>query len=117
MSVNHSMRKHGGWFLIDALVAIGVIALLTTALATSMTKQRRAEDRLAASRESIRLAEQALVALQARQSAPVPPEGTTLDIAPADASAPAGWRWVTVRVTREGRTITLTGLAPGGGER
>lgn len=115
--MNHSMRKRGGWFLIDALVAIGVIALLTTALATSMTKQRRAEDRLAASRESVRLAEQALVALQAKQSAPQPPEGTSLQVLPSDASAPAGWRWVTVRVTRDGRTITVTGLAPSGGER
>ena len=113
--MNHPMRKRGGWFLIDALVAIGVIALLTAALATTMTKQRRAEDRLAASRESVRLAEQALVSLQARQPAPQPPEGTSLDIAPADAVAPAGWRWVTVRVTRDGRTITLTGLAPTGG--
>lgn len=103
--------------MIDALFAIGIIAILTVALTQSVTQQRRAQERLAASRSAVRLAEQALVALQAGQPAPAPPQGTTLEVRPAPEAraAPAGWRWVTVHVRHAGRIGELTGLAPAGG--
>jgi type II secretory pathway pseudopilin PulG len=120
--ITRCRRRRGGWFILDALLAIGVIVVLAAALASSMVRQRRAEDRLAASRESVRLAEQALVALQSGGTAPTPPQGVAIEIRPSDQSAPhaasaapAGWRWVTVRVTRDGRTSDLTGLVPAGG--
>ena len=111
-------RRHpGGWFIIDALLAMGVIVILAATLAAAMSSQRKAEARLAATRESIRLAEQTLVALQAAQPAPQVGEGVTIQVESADnsAAAPAGWHWVTVTVTHDGRKTTLAGLAPAGG--
>lgn len=106
----------GGWFMVDALLSMGVIVIIAAALAASMAQQRKAEARLAASRDAIRIAEHALLALQAGQTAPSPPAGTTLEVSKSDSTqAPSGWYWVTVRVTRDGKASTLTGLAPAGG--
>ena len=104
--------------MIDALLAMGVIVILAIALATSMRAHAKATDRLAASRESARLAEQTLVALQGGAKPATPPQGVTLEIRPPrgdgpPAEAAAGWKWVTVHVTRPGgRATSLTGLVP-----
>ncbi|MEO6436393.1 MAG: hypothetical protein ABIP55_11640 [Tepidisphaeraceae bacterium] len=99
--------------MIDAIVALGLIVLLTTMFATAVNRQRKGADRLATSREATRLAEQAMVALQTSQPAPTPPDGATLQVHASGAgTAPAGWKWIRIDVTSAGRTSTLTGLAP-----
>ena len=108
--------RHGGWFMVDALLSMAVIVIIAAALAASMAQQRKAEARLAASRDAIRLAENALIALHTGKTAPPPPAGTTMEVLNADSGrTPSGWKWVTLRVTRDGKTATLTGLVPAGG--
>jgi type II secretory pathway pseudopilin PulG len=105
-------RNRGGWFITDAIVAMGIILILIAALATAATRDRRGGDRLADSREAIRLAEQTLTALQAGAAPPTPLEGATIEITPLHSvETIPGFAWVRVQVTNHSRIGSLTGLA------
>jgi type II secretory pathway pseudopilin PulG len=105
-------RRRRGFLLIDAVVAMGIILLLTLVLTVAVTRQQRTTAKLADTRDAVRLAEQTLTALQAGEPAPAPPEGSVIDILPAGpVKEAAGLAWVTVRVTHHGRSATLVGLA------
>jgi type II secretory pathway pseudopilin PulG len=108
-----SSHPRGGFFLIDAIFAMGIILLLTAVLTIAMTRQRRAADRMADTRDAVRLAERTLTALQTHRPAPAPPEGSAIEIRPLGAAKPAhGLAWVAVRVTHRGRSTELVGIAP-----
>jgi type II secretory pathway pseudopilin PulG len=109
--MRHPSRNRRGWFLMDAIFAMGIIVLLAAVLASAVSRQRKGSDRLAASREAIRLAEQTITALQIGQSAPTAPEGATIEILPISSPKEVpGFEWVTIRVTRDGRKSELIGL-------
>ena len=87
--------------MVDALLSMAVIVIIAAALAASTAQQRKAQVRLAESREAVRLAEQVLTALQSRQSAPTPPDGTDVRVFSLECDdVPSGWNWVTIRITR-----------------
>jgi len=104
--------RRRGFFLIDAIVAMGIILLLTLVLTVAVTRQQRTTAKLADTRDAVRLAEQTLTAIQAGEPAPAPPEGSVIDILPAGpVKEAAGLAWVSVHVTHRGRSATLVGVA------
>jgi type II secretory pathway pseudopilin PulG len=107
--------------LVDVIMALGVVMILAGALAVSLTRRQAVSNHLADSRAATRLAEQVLTALQSGQPIPAGDAETIIVIKPsadsagaAGAADAAGFRWVTVQVTRRGRSASLVGLARSG---
>ena len=112
-SFRRRRSRHRAFFAADTIIGIAVVAVLLATLSASMLRQQRAMDRLAESRQRVRLAEQTLTALQTSTSLPKPPENVTVTVTPLDSpAAGAGCTWVRVSVTRGARTQVLVGLAP-----
>ena len=106
-------RVRRAFFAADTIIGIGVVAVLLATLSAAMLRQQRASDRLAESRQAVRLAEQTLTALQTSQPRPAPPANVTVTVTPLDApTAAPGCIWVRVTVARGARTQTLAGMAP-----
>jgi type II secretory pathway pseudopilin PulG len=101
--------KRRGIMVIDAVVALGIIAALGTALVVAINQGHRASARLANQRGAVWAAEAALAQLQAGQ--PENPEGVEIEPL-SDTTAPAGFTWVRVRAKHGGRTATLIGVVP-----
>lgn len=97
----------------DALIGMAILVILSVAVATVAVKHSRGAERLANSRQAMRLAEQTIVALQTGAPPPTPAEGSAIEIRPQasdSATAIPGFAWVTVHVTHAGRSVELTGL-------
>ena len=109
------MRKlRRGYIATDAIMAVAIVVILSTVLAVAVSRQRRGSERLADSREAIRLAEATLTAMQSGAPVPAAPAGMTVQVRPVDAqpelAAPSGSAWVEVVVTHDGRSRGLTGI-------
>ena len=103
-------RFRAGWFFPDTIMAIAIVAILLVVLTAAVTRQRKASDRLADSRDAMRIAEQTVTALQTGQSVPTPP-GVTLRVQKLDtASDVSRCVWVTVTVTKGTSSRELIGL-------
>lgn len=116
-------RRRRGFMFIDAVIALGLltsVAMLLVVARSGMTRvTRQADDHRAA----VRIAENYLVKASLASSASSTPavsdeataQATTrptpqLSIADLATPAPAGWKWVSVRVTVNGRVSELVGL-------
>ena len=103
--------------LADIIVGLGVVAILATALAISLSRRQAVSDHLADSREATRVAEQTLTALQSGEKVPASDEHTKIDVKPMSGALEIGTaHWVTVQVTHNGRKVSLSGLAKSAAE-
>ena len=103
------MRQRPGWVFIDILMSLILIGLLATMLAAGANWHHRALTHLAESRAAFRLAESALISLQAAQ--PIDSSKFTCRQLSPSPDLPA-MTWVQVTATVNGRSATLTGLVP-----
>ncbi len=98
----------------DAVMALAIVLILLTVLTVAVSRQRRGSERLADSRAAIRLAEDAITAMQTGAPLPAAPEGMTLHVRPTTAQhgmeVPSGCAWVDVQVTYNGRSSSLSSL-------
>jgi type II secretory pathway pseudopilin PulG len=102
-----------GFFLIDAIFALGIILLLAGLLTVAMTRQQRATTHFGDARDALRLAERTLTAIQIDQPPPAPPAGSTIEIRPLESATKSpGLRWVSVHVLQHRRSVVLVGIAP-----
>ena len=110
------MRRIGtssrGFMAADAIIALGVVTILATAMVVAVGRHSRASQRLAEQRASIRLAEQTIIALQTGQTPPAPPADMKVSVRKLEAKsdAPAQLAWANVTVTRGSHVTDLTGL-------
>jgi len=104
-SGQHPHRKRRGFLFADALVALALMAALAVALLSVKGAYARVERKLANQREADRMAETTLVDLQRGQ-----PASESAQVVGLDTLAPAGWRWVRVELSYNGRVGRISGL-------
>lgn len=103
------VRRHRGFFLIDALIGLLLIGVLATLLAVTADRTSRAQRRLADDRAATRAAERVLVSLQAGTPLQPPGDDTKILVQRLDTET-ADRVWVRVTATVAGRPATLYGL-------
>src|SRR5687768_11833836 len=106
-------RRLRGLITPDAVMGLGIIAVLAAVLVLSLNRRQRAGERLSDTRGAAWAAEQALVQMQAGETS-VAVEGSSIAVEPLpdDPIVPAGYAWVRVRSERNGRSAMLTALVP-----
>ena len=110
MATRPIIRFRAGWFFMDTALAIGIVAILMTVMATAVTKQQRAAARLADARDAIRAAEQSITALQTGQPLPQP-AGMTIRVRKLDTPCDVPrCAWASVTVTSGTASRQLVGL-------
>jgi Tfp pilus assembly protein PilX len=102
-------QRHRGFFDLDVLTGLILVAVLGAALVTALVARGRLSHRLAADRAAAAAAEAALVALQTT-AAPVPPNVNLQPV--AGVAAPPGKAWVRVAATVDGRARAIIGVVP-----
>jgi Tfp pilus assembly protein PilX len=115
MNRHRSYRRRRGIFIADALVGLAIVTALSLAMLSVITHDRRAAERIAATRAATDDAEQAMARLRAGTATPDKlGEGVAVEAIESTTAggAPAGQSWVRVRVERNGRSVTLLGLVP-----
>ncbi len=102
------MNIRRGFFFMDALAAILLLAVLMVVLLTTMGQRMRASSRLADSREASRVAEKAMLDLQQHRAVDAGDAGVTI--------TPLGnfegidrLQWTAVTATVNGRSVRLVG--------
>lgn len=101
-----------GFVLADVIGGIALLAAVASLLAVSVHRYHAASDRLADSRDAMRLAEDALARLQTNQPPPADAAEQSVSVKSLDAAAPSNHRWVEVTAKVHRRVATLTGLVP-----
>ena len=102
-----------GIMLLDALIALGVVAILILVLSVAMTRQQRASRALAEHRRAIRAAEAGLSRMQAGQDLPENLFDARLSQQPVNSSAaPAGYHWIRIEAKVDRQQSDLIGLVP-----
>jgi type II secretory pathway pseudopilin PulG len=101
-----------GFFTIDALIGLFIIAALASALAVAMGRQRQSVTRFGDSRAAVHLAERALLNLQRGRPLPPVDDQTAISVKNLDTPGTGSQVWVEVSATVRGRTQNLIGLVP-----
>ncbi|MCC6683331.1 MAG: hypothetical protein IT445_20740 [Phycisphaeraceae bacterium] len=101
-------RRCGGFFVLDALVAIGLLLLMSAMIGLALSKTAQAERVLADRRAAQRLAEQVMLHEQMGLTTPED-ERVHIEKLPLTED---GSQWITVRVSLGQATFELTGLLP-----
>jgi hypothetical protein len=112
-AIKQSGATRRGFMLGDFVMGLGLVAVLSVILASSIGRKQATEDRLSDLRAAQRVAEHALLNLQHGQ--PLPTLSGDVQIAVRSAvggEAPAGYTWAAVDVTLRNRRATLVGLLP-----
>jgi hypothetical protein len=101
-----------GFFLADVITGIGILAILVVVLAAATKEYRRGTEKLADSRQAVRLAEHAMLTLQSAKELPITPEGDSIEIAPLPETRglPQGCVWVRVTARHNGHAAELIGV-------
>jgi hypothetical protein len=100
-----------GWVFLDVVMALTIVAILGLVLGSAADARQRALNHLADSRAAERLAESALISLQAGQAAP----GGAVIVHNLSIAAPVPDRnWVEVDATVNKREAAIIGLVPKG---
>ena len=111
-----SPKRRRGLFTLEAMVGLAMLAVIAGALAVAAVRQERTARALAESRAAMRLAERALIDLQAAREPVASEDSMTVGIAPAGAGGEnvAGYRWVQVTVTYgpKHQNVVAVGLVP-----
>ena len=103
-------RKHKpdrGFMIIDAIVALGLIAAIAFTLIVTKAGVARLNNALADRRAATRTAERYLIEENAGD---LTNADLNIHVTDLDTAAPAGFRWVWVDVTINGRHSGLAGL-------
>ena len=112
-SVTHSVGRRG-FFELDVVAGLAILAALTLALAAVLGRQHRASEKLADTRAAVQVAEAALADLRAGKAVrPAPDEDTGVEL--SEEGAAGADRWVRVTVTVRGGRASLAGLVPKAG--
>src|SRR3712207_4039456 len=95
----HCRRR--GFVSVDAVIGLGIVAVLAAALAVAVNRKQHAADRLADMRDASSAAEHALAQMQTGGA----PAFTGVQVERQqpgdDAAVPAGYVWVRVRAERD----------------
>jgi Na+-transporting NADH:ubiquinone oxidoreductase subunit NqrF len=111
-----SRWRRRGMFLADAMFGFAITAVLGLVLVAGITQARRSQVRLDEGAAATRIAQRALVELQAGRVVPKEFADAEVTVAPASGGATiAGQAWVTVNVKYHGRSASLVGLTAKGG--
>jgi len=103
-------RRDRGWVFIDVLNGLIIVAILAAILGAAATARQRAMKRLSDSREAQRVAEAAIISMQAGQ-----PAGNGVVVRPLSTESPVeGKLWVQVEATVNHRQGEIVGLVPKG---
>lgn len=113
MAPNLTCHHRRGFMFMDAVAGLVLITALATALAMSVGRQNRGEQKLADMRTATRIAEQTLAELRLTGKNSAVDGETRLTIQRAEGGWQAeGQRWVEIRVRYRGQSAQLVGLAP-----
>ena len=119
-------RRRRGFLIVDMITGLAIVGIIATTLVVLVGRERRIGATLGDRRAAARLAEETLADLRAgrepgRGTVPDGKEGGTglpsqveVTALSSPEGSPAGRRWVQVRATVVGRTVTLVGLVPEG---
>ena len=110
--MTRAQRRSRGFFTVDVITGLILVAALAAALAVAAGQQRRAVTRLGDSRAAVHLAERAIASLQTGTPIPDPSADEKVVVEPLTDEAPAGQRWVRVTATVRERSFDLVGLVP-----
>jgi type II secretory pathway pseudopilin PulG len=105
-------RQRRGFFLIDTIFGLIIVAILGVVLAKAINWQQRSNQRLADARAASRCAERTLLELQRGHEPPSLDAGESVRIGPAtDGAEISGFVWVRVTGSCGRGSVTLLGLA------
>src|SRR3954471_20421471 len=112
MTRRRAIHLRSGFFLTDLVVGIGILVILTLVLTTAAAQYRRGSQKLADSRQAVRLAEQVMLSLQSDQKPPAAADGDNIDIVPLPETRglPQGCVWIRVQTRHSGHTAELIGV-------
>lgn len=101
------MKRRRGFFLVDAIIALGLLTAVGVLLVVGRSAAQRATRAADDHRAAVRIAERYL----AEQNGP----GENLSsksvvVSPLHDTAPQGWQWVSVRATVNRQTAELVAL-------
>jgi type II secretory pathway pseudopilin PulG len=105
------MRRRRGFFIGEAMVGLGILAVAATVLVVATMRQTSASHVLINGRTATRAAEAALIRLQAHLPISTNPEDNIQVRAMAE-QATEGHHWLQVSATVDGQTRVLVGLVP-----
>jgi hypothetical protein len=110
----HTQRKPvRGFMAVDVVMALGLLGITVAILVSASTRTDRAVDRLSDDRNASRIAEEALIDLEAGLPIPGDDQQTKISVEACQGGAKvSGRRWVRVVVTYHGGRGMLVGLAP-----
>ena len=109
------MRRHGGWILMDTLVAILLIGIMAGIILVAIKSQALALRVLLDCRSAFRTAEWTFADLQSNRPIPNDPNIQVLPLANAALTQTMRWAEVTVKykgIRGQDEFATLVGLAP-----
>jgi type II secretory pathway pseudopilin PulG len=113
-----SPQRRPAFMLTDTIIGLMIVGILGTVLVTAITTDGRAKRQLNDSAAALHIAQRVMATLREGKPAPQSLDDATVQVGPADGAAPAtGKTWVRVAVNYHGRTATLIGLAPRGGQQ
>lgn len=105
--------RQRGIMLLDATVGLIIIGIVGALLATAISRQTVASQRLADQRDAARLADDTLARLQSSQPLPTQTAELSIDVRYLPDSSPVpNQSWAEVTAIVRGREARLTGLAP-----
>ena len=99
---------HKAFLTIDVLAGLIMLSVLAVILSVGFTQRFRSAARLSNAREAARLAENALLDL--RQNPAAKPASPDVVVTPLPEGESQPLRWVTVRATVHGRSVSLVGV-------
>jgi type II secretory pathway pseudopilin PulG len=108
-------KRHRGFFLLDTIVGLIILAILGVVLGKAISWQQRSEQRLADVRMASHCAERTLLELRDGHEPPLLDVDETVRIEPAIGGAEInGFVWVRVTGSCHRSSVTLLGLAKRG---
>lgn len=111
--MTHLDRKTGGFFILEMIVGLGLLAVAAFVLVLATSRLHLASSAMADSRQATRAAEATLSQLQAGLASEPPAADTQVRITPVNPALEGeNWQWVDVTATVRGQTRTLTGRVP-----
>jgi type II secretory pathway pseudopilin PulG len=102
-------RQRSAFLTLDVIVALAVVVTLSAVLAVSLSRMHQASLRMADERAAVRLAETAILHLQARDKTPLLAQTS---LRPLTNPAPPAQTWVEVTAKYNTRPASLIGLIP-----
>jgi len=111
-TLRQNRRRRAAFLFFDLMIALAVLATLTTLMIVGVDRQRRTSQALSDTRAANRLAERVLLDLQQGHKPAAATGGERVAVARLTGGQEiSGYSWVSVTVESNGRHATLSGLA------